>query len=114
MVNHDILGVAAISDRASLSLGVVAWAVGVLSTSVVGAYATSLAVVLLPISTISAVSACVDKTTNTSMIANFEFGDIFADSNYDASDFMARNHWESSLSPFFTDLMDVGVTNAGV
>ena len=114
LLNHDILGVATISNRASLSLEVIAWVVGVLSTSVVSAYTASLAVVLLTISAVSAVSTCVNKTPDASMVADFEFGDIFADSDYNASNFMARNHWENSLTPIFTDLMDVGVADACV
>jgi hypothetical protein len=59
-----------------------------------------------------ALPAGVHEGSNTNAITDLEFRDIGANPNYFPGNLMARNHWENSLEPFVSGLVDVGVANA--
>lgn len=113
-VNDNILTVATVSVFLFCGVFVVTRAVSVLELRVVSTNHSLVTVILLTVLAVVACAARVNEATNTSVITNCEFGYIFADSNNYSSDFVARNHWESSRAPLFASLMDVRVTDTSV
>lgn len=72
------------------------------------------AVVLLAILAVIAVAARVNEAANTSVITDLKLGHIFADSNNNSGNFVARNHREQSRAPLFASLVNVGVADTSI
>jgi len=69
---------------------------------------------LVSIVALITVATAVNHTSNTGSISDFESSHVLTYMHYDSSDFVARNHWELSGSPFFTNLMDVRMANSSI
>lgn len=85
----------------------------VLKARVIGAAHTLTAVVLFTGFALIAISAGVDEATDTSVVTNFEFSYVLADSFDDTGDFVAGNEGSNWGAPFTASSVDIGVADTG-
>jgi hypothetical protein len=111
LVHNDVLGVSTVGNFLQSGVSVVAGAVRVLLFATVGTYHTSFAVVFATHLAVVAVSAGVDEAADTSVVTNYEFSDVLANSDDDTGNLVTGDHGESSGTPLFTDHMDVRVAD---
>lgn len=108
LVDDDILGIATVGWFGLTWVSLVeARAVRVLIPTGISAHHTLAAVLLSAGLAVVAITARVNKATNTSSLANLEIGDILANSNNMTSDLVTRNHWEDAWAPLLAGLMNV-------
>lgn len=114
-ITNDVSRVATVGRlTVVLAFSAVARAVLVGESTIVSASHAFSAIVLFTILAHVAATARVNENTDTSMVANLEFGDIFADSHHNTSDFVTWDHGEDSGTPLLAGLMDIRVANASV
>ncbi|MGX1118415.1 hypothetical protein RKD37_003778 [Streptomyces ambofaciens] len=101
LVDDDLLGVAAVGGLA------------VLADAVVRHHVAARAVLLPAGLAVPALAAGVDHAADAHPVADGELGDAGADLGDDARDLVAGDHREDGLAPALTDLVDVGVADAG-
>jgi len=82
-----------------------------LSIAIVGSSQTIHAILLIAIFAHVAVTARVDKASNSTSFTNFELGYFWSDFNNSTQKLMPWKHWEFGATPFIGSLMSVSMAD---